>query len=162
MSYRYAQYLPLTSSLTFEASAIVGYGNAYARERQRNGRAIGLPFFENYYAGGIADVRNFRDNTLGSARRARLDAARRPQANYCLQPLGGAFKTAGSVELIIPTPFVKDDSATRLSWYVDVGNVYKNLQRISRLHRYSTTTASGDCAPRPASRCTGRRRSARS
>jgi outer membrane protein insertion porin family len=26
--------------------------------------------------------------------------------------------------LIFPTPFVKDETATRLSWYLDVGNVF--------------------------------------
>ena len=28
-------------------------------------------------------------------------------------------------------PFIKDDSATRLSWYVDVGNVYRNFSDFS-------------------------------
>ncbi|MEP6940532.1 MAG: outer membrane protein assembly factor BamA [Rudaea sp.] len=127
-SYRYAQYLPITNSLTLEASAFVGYGNAYGKHSD-----LGLPFFENYYAGGIADVRNFRDNTLGSAATRTLypTCTTYTQANYCLQPLGGAFKTTGSVELIIPTPFVKDDTATRLSWYVDFGNVYKNFNDFS-------------------------------
>jgi outer membrane protein insertion porin family len=126
LSYRYAQYIPVTHSLTLEASVNVGYGNAYGKNSN-----LGLPFFENYYAGGIADVRNFRDNTLGSAATRILDVQAGctsfSQANYCLEPLGGAFKTTGSLELIIPTPFVKDDSGTRLSWYLDVGNVYKNF-----------------------------------
>ncbi|HEY8011392.1 MAG TPA: outer membrane protein assembly factor BamA [Rudaea sp.] len=128
LSARYAQYLPVTRSFTLEGSLFVGYGNAYGKHT-----ALGLPFFENYYAGGIADVRNFRDNTLGAAntRYLTLGCTSITQASYCLQPLGGAFKTTGSVELIIPTPFVKDDSGTRLSWYVDVGNVYKTFNDFS-------------------------------
>jgi outer membrane protein insertion porin family len=124
LSYRYAQYLPITNSLTLEGSAFVGYGNAYGKNSN-----LGLPFFANYFAGGIADVRNFRDNTLGSSATRFLTAGCTSfsSASYCLQPLGGAFKTTGSVELIFPTPFVKDDTGTRLSWYVDFGSVYKNF-----------------------------------
>ena len=43
------------------------------------------------------------------------------------QPLGGAFKTVATAEVIFPTPFVKEnDNTTRLSWFVDVGNVFKD------------------------------------
>jgi len=63
--YKYAQYIPVTSALTFEGSATIGYGNTY---RSANGikpgdrRATevnGLPFFENFYAGGVSDVPQF-------------------------------------------------------------------------------------------------------
>ena len=40
------------------------------------------------------------------------------------QPLGGAFKTVGSFELIFPTLF--DTDKTRLSAFIDFGNVYRN------------------------------------
>jgi outer membrane protein insertion porin family len=126
--YRYAQYLPITEGFTFEGSATVGYGNSW---RAANGidpttgaplKINGLPFFEDFYAGGVSDVRSFRDNTLGPYTLAPgcTDAS----TYYCRQPLGGNLKTVASFELIFPTPFVKDDSATRLSWYLDVGNVF--------------------------------------
>ncbi|HEX3897213.1 MAG TPA: outer membrane protein assembly factor BamA [Rudaea sp.] len=127
--YRYAQYFPIAQDFTFEGSATVGYGNTY---RAANGinpdtgapiKVNGLPFFENFYAGGISDVRSFRDNTLGPYGVA-LGCAPTDTSQYCRQPFGGNLKTVASAELIVPTPFVKDDSATRLSWYVDVGNVF--------------------------------------
>jgi outer membrane protein insertion porin family len=90
----------------------------------------GLPFFKNFYAGGLSDVRNFRDNTLGPYT-LYPGCISVTQADYCRQPLGGAFKTVGSAELIIPTPFVKDDSATRLSWFVDAGNVFATYNDFS-------------------------------
>jgi outer membrane protein insertion porin family len=127
--YKYAQYVPISSSLTFEGSATIGYGNTY---RSANGvnpetgaplKVDGLPFFQNFYAGGVSDVRSFRDNTLGPYTLSPGCSAI-TQASFCRQPLGGNFKTVASAELIFPTPFVKDDTATRLSWYVDAGNVF--------------------------------------
>ncbi|MHB8680248.1 MAG: outer membrane protein assembly factor BamA [Rudaea sp.] len=126
--YRYAQYLPITEGLTFEGSTTIGYGNTW---RAATGRDLvtgapvkvsGLPFFEDFYAGGVSDVRSFRDNTLGPY--ALAPGCTDFTNYYCRQPLGGNLKTVASFELIFPTPFVKDDSATRLSWYLDVGNVF--------------------------------------
>jgi outer membrane protein insertion porin family len=127
--YKYLQYIPLTQSFTFEGSTTIGYGNTY---RAANGinpetgapmKVNGLPFFEDFYAGGISDVRSFRDNTLGPYGIA-VGCTTAQQDSFCRQPFGGNLKTVASGELIVPTPFVKDDSATRLSWYLDVGNVF--------------------------------------
>ena len=122
------QYVPITSALTFEGSATIGYGNSY-RDADGIGpnrtpiKVSGLPFFENFYAGGISDVRSFRDNTLGPFGTA-VGCSTAFDSQYCRQPFGGNLKTVGSAEIIFPTPFVKDDTTTRLSWYLDVGNVF--------------------------------------
>ncbi|MEP6484496.1 MAG: outer membrane protein assembly factor BamA [Rudaea sp.] len=127
--YRYAQYIPISSALTFEGSATIGYGNTYRSATGRDpetGASIkvnGLPFFEDFYAGGISDVRSFRDNTLGPYGLT-PNAGCVASTVECRQPFGGNLKTVGSAEVIFPTPFVKDDSTTRLSWYLDVGNVF--------------------------------------
>jgi outer membrane protein insertion porin family len=128
-NYRFSQYLPLTDKLTFLGTASVGYGGSYSGKYRTvvdDGQdppvvteygARGLPFFENFFAGGASDVRGFRDNTLGP-----IDET----AGY-RQPLGGAFKTVATAEVIFPTPFVKEnDNTTRLSWFLDVGNVFKD------------------------------------
>lgn len=45
--------------------------------------------------------------------------------NYA-QPVGGAFKVLGTAQVFLPLPFLKDVNTARVSWFVDVGNVYKN------------------------------------
>jgi outer membrane protein insertion porin family len=62
-------------------------------------------------------VRGFRDNTLGP--REGLT----PTSSYT-QPLGGAFKTIGSVEMFFPGLF--NSPSARVSAFVDFGNVYRS------------------------------------
>ena len=136
--YQFARYWPISRSLVLLTSAELGYGDSYGDSYTRDvvatnpltGQPIldddgnpvlrsitadGLPFFENFYAGGVRSIRGFEDNTLGPTFVA-------PGNTDFRQPLGGALKTVGSVELIFPTLFKND--ATRLSAFLDFGNVF--------------------------------------
>ena len=134
MSYRFAQYLRMSDSLTFYGHFTLGYGDTYntptsvlpSTDPRYVANLSGLPFFENFYAGGVADVRGFRDNTLGPYDVLNPLGCPATEKN-CRLPLGGSFKTVASAEVIFPTPFVKEnDDSTRLSVFLDVGNVFKN------------------------------------
>ncbi len=138
LTYRFGQYLHMTDSLTFYGHFNIGYGDTYNAPRSvladpnnpAHSRYIadlgGLPFFENFYAGGVADVRGFRDNTLGPYDLLSPLTCPATQKS-CRLPIGGALKTVASAEIIVPTPFVKEnDDSTRVSLFLDVGNVFRN------------------------------------
>ncbi len=109
LSYSFEHFFPLSSYLVLRTATNLGYGNGYG-----NAKGNGLPFFENFYAGGVTSVRGFRDNTLGPF----AFAAGSPTQ----QPLGGAVKTTGSIETFFPR-LLSTESA-RLSTFIDFGNVY--------------------------------------
>ena len=107
LRYRALQYVPLFADLNLLLKGEVGYGDSY-------GETSGLPFFENFYAGGPESVRGFRANSLG------------PRVGT--RPLGGAFKTVANVELIFPIPFSEDNKSLRLSTFFDIGNVFSDTR----------------------------------
>ncbi len=114
LGYEVGHYFPLWGDYSLLAKAEIGYGDGY-------GDTDRLPFYQHFYAGGVRSVRGFEDNTLGPTETAS------PNSTY-RQPLGGAFKTVGGLELIIPTPMTKGDSDTaQLSAFVDVGNVFRDF-----------------------------------
>ncbi len=143
LNYEFSKYWPLSPSLVLNTRAEVGYGNSYGDDFVRDIcftapteavpdpvqtvdctptsidyletlTATGLPFFENFYAGGARSVRGFRDNTLGP----RSDQL----TGFRGQSLGGALKTTGSLEMYFPTLF--SSNAARVSAFVDFGNVF--------------------------------------
>ena len=138
--YKFGQYFPLTDKLTFFGTFNIGYGDTYkdpesvlSPDHPRYRADIGgLPFFENFFAGGVADVRGFRDNTLGPFSRFDSIGCLDSNDRGCRQPLGGAFKTVGSAEIIFPTPFSKENSnSSKLALFLDVGNVFTNFASFS-------------------------------
>jgi len=138
-------YWPIGKGFVLYVDGQVGYGKAYGQSFQndggysyKKGDPVTFPFWENYYSGGVRDVRGFQDNTLGPRVCAGVDPTTgkpiTPLPNgTCAssyysyaQPIGGAFKVLGTAELYLPLPFLKDINTARVSWFVDVGNVYQD------------------------------------
>jgi outer membrane protein insertion porin family len=149
LNYEFSKYWPLSSALVLNTRFELGYGDSYGSDTVRRMcqvlpsqppipgaaaappqcapgsiesdvlTATGLPFFENFYAGGARSVRGYRDNTLGPRESG--------GANF-LQPLGGSVKTIGSLEMFFPKLF--DSPAARLSAFFDFGNVFKDTNSV--------------------------------
>jgi outer membrane protein insertion porin family len=146
LNYEISKYWPINRYLVLNTRAEIGYGDSYGDDIVRNicfvpsteanpnptpsapceptspdyvrtVTATGLPFFENFYAGGARSVRGFRDNTLGPRETA--------FASSYLQPIGGAVKTVGSFEMFFPQ-LIKSPAA-RISAFVDFGNVFRDV-----------------------------------
>jgi len=113
LGYSLEHYIPITERLTFSGSVRVGYGSGY-------GDALfgeRLPFFRRYYAGGIRSVRGYEGASLG------------PEYPSTSDPSGGDFLTNGSLELIFPPPLDVETGQTRLSVFVDFGNVFADVDQ---------------------------------
>ncbi len=104
VSYSHKRYFPLSESLTLSLNGDIGYGDGY-------GDTGKLPFFKNYFGGGVKTVRGYKDYSLGP----------RDSLN---DPLGGNMKLFGSMEVTFPDPLGLAPETVRLGAFVDVGNVY--------------------------------------
>ncbi len=106
LMYRGQYFQPLTRSLTARLATRLGYADSY-------GSTSKVPFFENYYSGGFGSVRGYKDNILG------------PKAkDNDNNSVGGNILIEGTVELLVPMPFVKDQRSLRTSIFFDYGNVF--------------------------------------
>jgi outer membrane protein insertion porin family len=142
-----SNYFRLPFGFVGHLSGTLGYGHTYGskdisvRYADAHGQihTMSFPFFENYYAGGVRDVRGFEDNTLGPRVCSGLiDADGKPDPSalavngvcrggnfFRPQPVGGAFKVLGSAELVLP--FFKSNNKASISLFADVGNVYSSF-----------------------------------
>lgn len=103
-NYQAHLYQPLFKGFIFTILGNLGYGNTFNNE--------GLPFFENYYAGGIASpgqVRGYQSYSLGP-RDSRGNA------------LGANFLVNGSAGIVLPYPLSRDTVRTTI--FADAGNVF--------------------------------------
>lgn len=101
-------FFPLSKDFTLMLGGEVGMGNGYGNTKQ-------MPFFENFYGGGLGTVRGFESGTLGP----KVYDEYGDKISY-----GGNKKANVSAELLFPFPGVKDTRTVRLSLFADAGSVW--------------------------------------
>ena len=105
-----AQYLrPIWGPIVLNVNAEFGYANGYGGKP--------LPFFKNFYAGGVDSVRGFEQSSLGP---------KDTNGDF----IGGNRRIIGNFEVLFPMPGVKGDKSVRLSAFVDVGNVFGTNEKM--------------------------------
>lgn len=97
-------FFEITDDVTFLTDLSMAYGDAFGDTEK-------LPFYENFYAGGISTVRGYKAGSL-SLRDVEDD-----------RPIGGNFRILGSVELRAPLPGLDMDSV-RMLGFIDSGYAY--------------------------------------
>ncbi len=118
VAYNHRRYFPMSDTFTFSLKGDIGYGHAYGDIDQ-------LPFYKNYFAGGVKTVRGYKDYSLG------------PRDDV---PLGGNMRMVGNAELLFPPPFGDAGETVRMSAFFDLGNVFDTKDKAIDLSelRYST------------------------
>ena len=106
---QYQQYFALTKQYTFAFNADLGMGKGL------NGQT--LPFYKNYYSGGLGSVRGFEQGTLGPR-------------DITGPVIGGAKKVTVNTEFLLPFPGAGNDRSLRLYGFYDMGNVYGEFEKI--------------------------------
>ncbi len=114
-SYQYQRYFPLTSTYTLMLNGEGGIGDGYGGKP--------LPFFRNFFAGGVSSVRGYKTFTVG------------PKDSNG-DPRGGSRRLVGNAELLFPFPGLEKDRSVRMSAFVDAGMVGETYD--AGAFRYST------------------------
>ena len=101
-SYQLQRYFALSRSFTLMLNGEVGYGDSY-------GDTKALPFYKNFYAGGVNTVRGYKAGSLG------------PQDIYG-NTIGGNERFVGQTELLWALPGM--EKSVRLGVFFDIGQVW--------------------------------------
>ncbi|MEM9100792.1 MAG: outer membrane protein assembly factor BamA [Pseudomonadota bacterium] len=149
LDYDFVHYVPITRGWTVLFRTQLSFGDGYGSDE-----GVGLPYFENFFAGGSESLRGFESNTVGPRELFLIadtagsipgpDGSTSTPTNPLSESsdtilinnrsVGGNARVLGGVELIFPTPFADEDNRSiRTSAFVDIGNVWDTDDNISAL-----------------------------
>jgi len=103
--YQHQRYFPISRNYTYMVNAEIGYGNGYGDKP--------LPFFRNFYVGGVNSLRGYRTFTVSPK-----------DANG--NPRGGTHKMLLNNEFLFPFPGLENERSARMSAFVDAGMAGEN------------------------------------
>ncbi len=106
LGYQVQHFIPLNNKFTLMLGGELGYGAGLGGDE--------LPFFKNYYAGGLGSVRGYKTSSLGPVRTYGSD----PEEYR----IGGNRKVVGNAELLWSVPGF--EKSLRMGVFFDAGQVY--------------------------------------
>lgn len=122
-SYQAQYFIPVSRQFTLMLNGEVGYANGYGGKE--------LPFFKNFYAGGVSSVRGYKASSLGPTI---SDTVNNVTTKY---RIGGNRRAVGNAELLWGIPGM--EKTFRMGWFVDAGQVWGSGDKLSLSDlRYST------------------------
>jgi outer membrane protein insertion porin family len=127
-TYQLQHFIPLNKKFTLMMNGEVGYADGYADK--------GLPFYKNFYAGGVNSVRGYRAGSLG------------PTAvdNGNVYRVGGTSRVIANAELLWGLPGM--EKSLRMGLFFDAGQVFAKDETPSTSGmRYSTGLSAAWISP---------------
>lgn len=129
LNYQLQQYIPLNSKFTLMLNGEVGYADGYGGN--------GLPFYKNFYAGGVNSVRGYKASSLGPVTTSTDGSEYR---------IGGNRRVIGNAELLWGFPGM--EKSFRMGLFFDAGQVYGKGEKMSLSDlRYSTGLSASWISP---------------
>jgi outer membrane protein insertion porin family len=126
LTYRLQWYYPLLRSVTSLVQTRLGLGAGYDDQD--------LPFYKNFFAGGVNTVRGYTAASLGPKDAEGL-------------ALGGELQVINNFELLFPFPGLGKDQSIRVATFVDMGMVGDTYDYIAEEMRYSAGLSFGWFSP---------------
>ncbi|HEY6094441.1 MAG TPA: outer membrane protein assembly factor BamA [Gallionellaceae bacterium] len=102
-TYQHQWFYPVSRTFTLMLNGEAGYAEGYDGQP--------LPFFKNFYAGGVGSVRGYEPSSLGPR-------------DINNSSMGGSQRVVGNAELLFPMPGYEKERAVRLSAFIDGGAIY--------------------------------------
>lgn len=122
LSYQYQHWFPIGRDYALMLNADFGWAKGYGGKT--------LPFYKNFYAGGIGSVRGFEQSSIG------------PKDDVTEDALGGNRRVVGNAEFYFPLPGSGMDRSFRMSAFLDAGTVWGESDKVNFGDlRYSTGLA---------------------
>ncbi len=115
-SFQQQYYYPFTERWVGFVNAELGVGGGYDDKT--------LPFFKNFFVGGVNSVRGYRTGTIGPK-------------DLSGDALGGEKKIVLNAELLFPLPGMGNDKSIRMIVFADAGTVSNSWNLYNEM-RYST------------------------
>lgn len=112
-NYKINKFIKIFNSYVLSCSQTLGYANIYYKNMK-------LPFYQNYFTGGVDTIRGFQDNSVGPMDSKKI---------Y----FGGNFLLNTKIICYFPLSWLKEKKNIRTSLFLDIGQVY-NLNSLKNLY----------------------------